>query len=121
MSISKREFNNFKIRLEREIIVRGLTCRELEKDTEAKNFVSNFANVNILDRETSNKIQNITYKFAHIEISKRSSSKEDSLEFPVINKYIGSELEGSFFFEKCDDGKIQEVFIETRPKIIRIN
>ena len=110
--LTKKEFEDFKVRFGIEVSKRALSCEELANDTEAKNFVLNYVKENFLNKETSNLIQNITYKFANMIIDKYAKSEDvASVEFPVVNKYIGRVLCGSYFFAK-EDGVIKEVFIE---------
>ena len=116
MGISKEEFEKFRIKFGMELSERALSCDRLSEDSEAKDFVSKFVIENIINKETSNEIQNIVYKLANMRIANYALSKEKGMiEFPIINKYIGNELVGSYFFEKTIENKIQEVFIEVRP------
>lgn len=118
--ITKKEFEMFRIRFGSELSKRGLSCTELIEDTEAKEYVSNFVTNNIISKENINRIQNITYKLANMQIVGYALSEEKSLvEFPIINKYIGRTLVGSYFFERFDN-KINEVFIELKSQAIII-
>jgi len=58
---------------------------------------------------------------ANTRLAKYALSVEKSyVEFPIINKYKGNELMGSFFFEKLENGMVQEVYVEVDPKPIII-
>ena len=120
VKITKQEFHDFKIRFGTEVSNRALSCMDLTKYTEATDYVSNFVIENIINKESINKIKNISYKLANMKIASYASSEEKSMiEFPIVNKYIGRMLLGSYFFERNKD-KINEVFIELKPHSIII-
>jgi hypothetical protein len=118
MKITQKEFELFRIRLGAELSKRALSCEDLAKDTEAKDYLSNFVKTNIIGKESANKIQDISYKLCNMKISKYAQSKEkEMVEFPVINKYIGRLFLGVYFFERIGD-KISEVYIEFKNPML---
>lgn len=122
ITITQKEFEEFRIKFAHMIQERGLSCMTLSNDTEAKNFLAKYVEENITKNQVSNALQSISYKLANMRLNKYSKDKKTSeIEYPIINKYLGRMLLGSYFFEKLSDGTVHEVYVELKSSPIVLN
>lgn len=97
--VTKNDMDNYKTRLANALLKDGIDCDMVNDDALTKQFISNWANDNIISKNTQNRIMGITYKFSYLDLDKHSKTEESERRtFPIINKYNGHNLIDTTYF-----------------------
>lgn len=117
---TRAQMDNFKQRLAKAIFERGLAADEIVNNTDYKNFVSNYAQTEIVDKKMENALKGISHRFSNMEFQFNGGNKPPRT-YPVINEYQGHDLTKTYFFAKTADGGISVDLVsvvDKRPSIL---
>jgi len=120
---SERELEEYKGKLSSALIENGIDTAYTITNADAKNYIANWAEENIIKKEMHFKLQGYTFKFASLNLGVYNKDNDETSikTFPIVNKYKGHNLVETIYFSLDKDGAILDKVIKVKNSSIILN